>query len=92
MIELWPAIEAGIESLEKYYNKTDDSPVHIVSMCKHIISCQLMAVKLEFYPSLNICFLSVLDLNPCLKNEYFNIAWTPIGQKQACEVMEKVVC
>jgi hypothetical protein len=38
-----------------------------------------------------ICFLPV-DLNPCLKNEYFNIAWTANGQKQACEVMEKVVC
>jgi hypothetical protein len=34
MFQLWPAIEAGLESLEKYYNKTDDSPVHIVSMCK----------------------------------------------------------
>jgi|SRR5882762_1287581 len=38
MIELWPAIEAGIESLKKYYNKTDDSPVHIVLMCKCILS------------------------------------------------------
>ena len=34
MIKLWPAIEVGIESLKKYYNKTDDSPVHIVSMYK----------------------------------------------------------
>jgi len=34
MIKLWPAIEASIESLEKYYNKIDDSPIHIVSMCK----------------------------------------------------------
>ena len=34
MLQLWPAIEAGLESLEKYYNKTDDSPVHIVSVCK----------------------------------------------------------
>jgi hypothetical protein len=30
---LRPAISAGIESLEKYYNKTDNSPAHIVSMC-----------------------------------------------------------
>jgi hypothetical protein len=28
-----PALEAAIESLKKYYNKTDNSPVHIVSMC-----------------------------------------------------------
>lgn len=33
MFQLWSAIEAGLESLKKYYNKTDDSPVHIVSMC-----------------------------------------------------------
>ncbi|KZP32734.1 hypothetical protein FIBSPDRAFT_722512, partial [Athelia psychrophila] len=32
--DLWPALEAGIESLEKYYNKTDASPVYIVSMCE----------------------------------------------------------
>src|ERR1700674_2757151 len=30
MIELWPAIKARIESLKKYYNKTDGSPIHIV--------------------------------------------------------------
>jgi hypothetical protein len=34
MIALWPAIEAGIESLEKYYNKTDNSPAHIISTCE----------------------------------------------------------
>ncbi|KAG1869099.1 ribonuclease H-like domain-containing protein [Suillus tomentosus] len=32
MAVLRPALEAGIESLKKYYNKTDNSPVHIVSM------------------------------------------------------------
>ncbi|KAG1802801.1 uncharacterized protein HD556DRAFT_1206934, partial [Suillus plorans] len=32
MITLWPAIEAGIESLKKYYNKTDNSPAHVVLM------------------------------------------------------------
>jgi len=31
-ITFWPAIEAAIDSLEKYYNKSDDSPIHIVSM------------------------------------------------------------
>ena len=34
MVTLRPAIEAGIGSLEKYYNKTDNSPAHIVSMCE----------------------------------------------------------
>ena len=34
MAALWPAIKAGIESLEKYYNKTDNSPARIVSMCE----------------------------------------------------------
>jgi len=29
---------SSIESLEKYYNKTDDSPIHIVLMCKCILS------------------------------------------------------
>jgi len=33
MAALRLAINAGIESLEKYYNKTDNSPAHIVSMC-----------------------------------------------------------
>jgi hypothetical protein len=32
-VTFWPAIEAAIDSLEKYYNKSDNSPVHIVSMC-----------------------------------------------------------
>lgn len=30
---LWTAIEAGVDSLEKYYNKTENSPAHIVAMC-----------------------------------------------------------
>jgi hypothetical protein len=34
MVVLQPAIEVGIESLEKYYNQTDNSPVYIVSMCE----------------------------------------------------------
>jgi hypothetical protein len=33
MIEFWPALEAAIESVEKYYNKSDNSPVNIVSLC-----------------------------------------------------------
>ena len=49
MIELWPAIEAGIDSLEKYYNKMDDSPVHIVSMCKCILSCGSLIKPFVFY-------------------------------------------
>jgi len=36
MMTLWPAIEAGIESFEKYYNKTNNSTAHIVSMCRCI--------------------------------------------------------
>ncbi|KAG2739437.1 hypothetical protein P692DRAFT_20755601, partial [Suillus brevipes Sb2] len=34
MVTLWPAIEAGIKSLERYYNKTDNSPAHNVPMCE----------------------------------------------------------
>lgn len=30
---LWTAIEAGVDNLEKYYNKTENSPAHIVAMC-----------------------------------------------------------
>jgi len=37
MAVFWAAIEAGIESLEKYYNKTENSPVHIVSMCMFFV-------------------------------------------------------
>jgi hypothetical protein len=33
-----------------------------------------------------------LDLNPCIKDEYFNVAWIKDGQQQALAVMEKVVC
>ncbi|KAG2123483.1 hypothetical protein DEU56DRAFT_49781 [Suillus clintonianus] len=33
MAVLRHAIHAGITNLEKYYNKTDNSPAHIVSMC-----------------------------------------------------------
>ncbi|KAG1818336.1 hypothetical protein EV424DRAFT_1556667 [Suillus variegatus] len=47
------SIEAGIKSLKKYYNKTDNSPVHVVSMY----------------------------LNPCLKDEFFMVAWTVDGQE-----------
>ncbi|KAG1724900.1 uncharacterized protein EDB91DRAFT_1255039 [Suillus paluster] len=62
MAVLRHAIQAGIANLEKYYNKTDNSPAHIVSMY----------------------------LNPCIKDEYFNVAWTEDGQQQALAVMEKV--
>jgi regulator of sigma D len=34
MSEFWPALEAAIESVQKYYNKSDNSPVNIVSLCK----------------------------------------------------------
>ena len=34
MAVLQPAIYMGIKSLEKYYNKSDNSPVHIISMCE----------------------------------------------------------
>ncbi|KAG1811956.1 hypothetical protein EV424DRAFT_1349513 [Suillus variegatus] len=50
---------AGIMNLEKYYNKTDNSPAHIVSMSNGYF---------------------ILDLNPCIKDEYFNVAWTKDGQ------------
>ncbi|KIK43317.1 hypothetical protein CY34DRAFT_82037, partial [Suillus luteus UH-Slu-Lm8-n1] len=33
MAVLQHAIQAGITNLQKYYNKTDNSPAHIVSMC-----------------------------------------------------------
>ncbi|KAG0703363.1 hypothetical protein DFH29DRAFT_874486 [Suillus ampliporus] len=62
MMILQPALEAGIKSLKKYYNKTDNSPVHIVSMY----------------------------LNPCVKDEYFKVAWSDNGQRQDCLVMEQV--
>lgn len=32
-LPLHPAISAAMETLEKYYNKTGDSPAHIISMC-----------------------------------------------------------
>ncbi|KAG1834972.1 hypothetical protein DFJ58DRAFT_847502 [Suillus subalutaceus] len=55
-----PKMAAGITNLEKYYNKTDNSPAHIVSISQ---------------------FLH--------KDEYFNVAWTEDGQRQAFTVMEK---
>lgn len=33
----------------------------------------------------------VLDLDPCLKDEYFNVAWTEDDQQQGLAVMEKLV-
>jgi hypothetical protein len=34
-MSLWkPAIQVGLRSIEKYYNKADRSPVNIVSICK----------------------------------------------------------
>jgi hypothetical protein len=45
MASLQPAIYAGIESLEKYYNKSDNSPIHIISMCEqaNICTCALLS-------------------------------------------------
>jgi hypothetical protein len=45
------AINAGIESVEKYYNKTDNSPAHIVSMC-------------SLHLTIHICFPLELNLGP----------------------------
>ena len=36
MIVFWPALEVAIKSVEKYYNKIDNSPVNIVSLCKFL--------------------------------------------------------
>ena len=80
MVTLWPAIEAGIEILEKYYNKTKNSTAHIVSMCRFI------------YYHIWAGFKFNLDLNPCIKDEYFKVAWTETGQTQARTVMDMVVC
>ncbi|KAG1898807.1 uncharacterized protein F5891DRAFT_981479 [Suillus fuscotomentosus] len=60
---------AGIMNLEKYYNKTNNSPAHLVSMSNGYF---------------------ILALNPCIKDEYFNVTWTKDGQQQALTVMEKV--
>jgi len=32
-----------------------------------------------------------IDLNPCVKDEYFKAAWTMSGQEQAGKMMVKVV-
>lgn len=67
------ALDAGIASLEKYYNKAENSPVHIVVMCEHH--------HLSFsHSKLNL----PSDLHPCIKGEYFQAAWTPKGQSDAC--------
>ena len=45
MAVLQPAIYAGIESLEKSYNKSNNSPIHIISMCEqaNICACPLLS-------------------------------------------------
>jgi hypothetical protein len=34
------ALDAGLATLEKYYNKTDKSPANIVCLCRLIFSCE----------------------------------------------------
>jgi len=82
MAALWPAINLGIVSLKKYYNKTDNSTAHIISMCAYV-GCRQMIIKFSHHHS--------ADLNPCIKDEYFHVTWTTDGQEQACIVKEKMV-
>jgi hypothetical protein len=82
MAALWPAINLGIASLEKYYNKTDNSAAHVILMCAYAY-CRRILINFSHHHS--------SDLNPCIKDEYFRVAWTPNGQEQAHIVMEKMV-
>jgi hypothetical protein len=33
----------------------------------------------------------LIDLNPCVKDEYFKLFWTESGRRDAQKIMEKVV-
>ena len=81
MIEFWPALEAAIENVEKYYNKSDNSPVNIVSLCM-FSSLNVFIILME---------IIISDLNPCIKDKYIKAAWDIQGQSDAWKTMEKIV-
>jgi len=74
-------LKQDLESLEKYYNKTDDSPITIVSMCKWFIVPVPPLMSNYFNP----------DLNPCLKTSNL-ILHGPQWPEASSRIMEKVVC
>src|SRR5882672_180462 len=75
----WPALKTAIESLEKYYNKTDNFPMHNVSMCVY------------FAVGCTDSQLTLLTLILTHADEYLKAAWNENGQKYAQKTMEKVV-
>ncbi|KAG2047479.1 hypothetical protein BDR06DRAFT_976714 [Suillus hirtellus] len=53
MAVLWLALKAGIESLKKYYNKMDNSPVHIISMYLNpCVKDEYFKIKFDKYEKL----------------------------------------
>lgn len=77
---LHPAIEVGLKTFEKYYEKANKSSAQIIKLCKSLCRC-IISIGCSYS----------LDLNPSSKEEYFAAFWTTEGQEHACKTMNDVV-